>query len=92
MARRRRPPLRKRLRSPGASVKRADRTPLTGKSAHPALARQRFAAGLSLVQVARRAGVTVVSVWRIEMGLQRPTEATLGKILRALKGTRNRKD
>ena len=77
---------RRRKISVGSPKKHASQAKLKGLSKTPSLRRRRIRAGLSIAQVASRAGLSFATIWRIEEGEQAPTKATKDRIRRAISG------
>jgi DNA-binding XRE family transcriptional regulator len=79
----------------GPTITRVRKTGLRARARTSPLGRQRIERGLSIAEVAARAGVAFVTVWRIETGAHAPTQDTLARLLLALskpgRGTKARR-
>ena len=69
-----------------AERNRVDAAPFGQESVGPDLRARRHQAGLTLSQVARRAGIAVETLSRIENGRTDPSVKTVRSVLRALEG------
>ena len=67
-----------------AERNREDAAPFGKESVGPDLRARRHQAGLTLAQVARRAGIAVETLSRIENGRTNPTVGTVRSVMRAL--------
>jgi DNA-binding XRE family transcriptional regulator len=66
--------------------RREDAAPFGKASLGPDLRARRHGAGLTLSQVARRAGIAIETLSRIETGRTDPSVRTVRSVLRALEG------